>query len=418
MAFRHLFGTKQKGCQRFAMRLPSECYQMQQTIEQHMPHLRASQVTGLVLWVYGTILARSGCQNAVAVALVVVGSYNSMRQYLREWLYDGRDRAKPCEVQLDVRTCFVPLLRWVLSLWQSDRLVLAIDPTMKADQINSIVISVVYRSCAIPVAWHILPANRPGQWIAPVVDLLKLLSVAMPKDKTVLVMCDRGLRSPRLWKQICSVGWHPYVRQSINTVFCPDGGTRLPARTLVPGPGHAYVGYGTAFRDTSKRRRGTMIVVWDRDHDEPCVVMTDLPPAESGVCWYALRFWIELGFKALKSVGWQWQKTRRTDPRRVSRHWLVLSVATLLALAYGTRVEDADDLGRAPGRLRTPPKHLPHPYRRADSRPRRVVSVLYQGITWLNRLLLKGRLWRRIWLLPEAWPEPSPNLKIIYHPYT
>ncbi len=215
------------------MRLPSECYQMRQIIEQHMPHLRPSQTTGLILWVYGTILARSSCQNAVAVALVIVGSYNSMRQYVREWLYDGRDRAKLCRVQLDVRTCFVPLLRWVLSLWQSDRLVLAIDPTMKADQINSIVISVVYRSCAIPVAWHILPANRPGQWIAPVVDLLKLLSVAVPKDMTVLVMCDRGLRSPRLWKQICSVGWHPYVRQSINTVFCPDGGTRLPARTLV-----------------------------------------------------------------------------------------------------------------------------------------------------------------------------------------
>ena len=414
MAFRHLFGTKQKGCQRFAMRLPSECYQMQQTVEQHMSHLRPSQVTGLVLWVYGTILARSGCQNAVTVALAAVGSYNSMRQYLREWLYDGRDRAKPCRVQLDVRACFVPLLRWVLELWQSDRLVLAIDPTMKADQINSIVISVVYRSCAIPVAWHILPANRPGQWIAPVVELVELLSSAVPTDRTVLVMCDRGLRSPRLWKQICSVGWHPYVRQSINTVFCPDGGTRLPARTLVPGPGHAYVGYGTAFRDTSKRRRGTMIVLWDTDKDEPCVVMTDLRPAEAGVCWYALRFWIELGFKALKSVGWQWQKTRRIDPRRVSRHWLVLSVATLLALAYGTRVEDADDMGRSPSHLRAPPKVLSP----AASRPRRVTSVLSHGITWLSRLMLKGRLWRRVWLLPEAWPQPPPHLKIIYHPDT
>ena len=414
MAFRHLFGTKQKGCQRFAMRLPSECYQMQQTVEQHMSHLRPSQVTGLVLWVYGTILARSGCQNAVTVALATVGSYNSVRQYLREWLYDGRDRAKPCRVQLDVRVCFVPLLRWVLELWQSDRLVLAIDPTMKADQINSIVISVVYRSCAIPVAWHILPANRPGQWITPVVELVDQLSLAVPTDRTVLVMCDRGLRSPRLWKQICSVGWHPYVRQSINTVFCPDGGTRLPARTLVPGPGHAYVGYGTAFRDTSKRRRGTMIVLWDTDRDEPCVVMTDLRPAEAGVCWYALRFWIELGFKALKSVGWQWQKTRRIDPRRVSRHWLVLSVATLLALAYGTRVEDADDMGRSPSHLRAPPKVLSP----AASRPRRVTSVLSQGITWLSRLMLKGRLWRRVWLLPEAWPQPPPHLRIIYHPDT
>ena len=139
-----------------------------------------------------------------------MGNWNNLRQYLREWLYDGRDRARPCRVKLDVRLCFVPLLRWLLSWWQSDKLVLAIDPTMKGDQINSVVISVVYRSCAIPIAWHILPANRPGEWIAPTVCLLALLSEAVPRDMTVLVMYDRGLRSPRLWEQICSVGWHPY----------------------------------------------------------------------------------------------------------------------------------------------------------------------------------------------------------------
>ena len=137
-----------------------------------------------------------------------MGNWNSLRQYLREWLYDGHDRASPCQVQLDVMSCFVPLLRWLLTWWQSNKLVLAIDPTMKGDQINSIVISVVYRSCAIPIAWHILPANSPGEWIAPTVRLLALLSSAVAQDMTVLVMCDRGLRSPRLWKQICSVGWH------------------------------------------------------------------------------------------------------------------------------------------------------------------------------------------------------------------
>ena len=146
------------------MRLPTECYQMQQTIEHYMPHLERSQIKGLVLWVYGTVLARSSCQNAVVAAIMVMGRWNSLRQYLREWLYDGCDRASPCRVQLDVRLCFVPLFRWLLAWWQSDKLVLAIDPTMKGDQINSIVISVVYRSCAIPIAWHILPANRPGEW--------------------------------------------------------------------------------------------------------------------------------------------------------------------------------------------------------------------------------------------------------------
>ena len=57
------------------------------------------------------------------------------------------------------------------------------------------------------------------------------------------------------------------------------------------------------------------------------IILTDLAPAKVGPSWYALRFWIELGFKAIKSLGWKWDKTRRTDPARVSRHWLVLSVA-------------------------------------------------------------------------------------------
>jgi hypothetical protein len=158
-----------------------------------------------------------------------------------------------------------------------------------------------------------------------------------------------------------------------------------------------------------------MIVVWDRDQDEPWVVMTDLRPEDAGACWYALRFWIEVGFRVLKSVGWQWNKSRRTDPQRVSRHWLVLSVATLWTLAYGSRVEDAADLGIAPSRLRTPPKSLSPHHRGAQSR---VVSVLRLGIGCLSRLLHKGRLWKRVWLLPEPWPQTPPDMKVIYHPET
>ena len=142
------------------MRLPRECYQMQKTIETHLPHLSQPQLTGLVLWVCGAILAGSACQNAVATALSPWGRWNGRRQYLREWLYDGSDRARPCQTELDVSLCFAPLLRWVLTWWQSGQLALAIDPTLKGDQTTAIVISVLYRSCAIPVAWR-YPQGHP-----------------------------------------------------------------------------------------------------------------------------------------------------------------------------------------------------------------------------------------------------------------
>ena len=405
------------------MRLPRECYQMQQVIETHLPHLSRPQLTGLVLWVCGAILAGSACQNAVASALSPWGAWNNFRQYLREWLYDGNDRARPCQTELDVSLCFAPLLKWVLAWWRSSRLALAVDPTLKGDQTTAIVISVVYRGCAIPVAWRILRANKPGSWMDPIVELLRELAPAVPREMTVVVLCDRGLASPKLWKQIRaqslpptrSGGWHPYMRYPKNVTFCVEEGRRLPAHAFVPRPDTAWVGRGTAFSTAAAKRRCTLLVVWYIEQEEPWIILTDLPPEEVGVSWYALRFWIELGFKALKSLGWKWDKTRRTDPARISRHWLVLSVETLLTLAYGTRVEDANDRRIAPGNLRAPPKHLASTHHSSWSRPGRTVSVIRHGITWLRRLLLRGRLWSRVWLLPEPWPEPKLNLEVTHH---
>ncbi len=289
------------------------------------------------------------------------------------------------------------------------------NPTLKGDQTTAIVISVVYRSCAIPVAWRIHRATQRGFWMDPTVKLLRELAPAVPSDMTVIVLCDRGISSPKLWRQIRAQGWHPYMRYRKNITFCVDGGRRLPAQRFVSRPDTAWIGRGTAFGPPTAQRRCTLLVVWYAEQEEPWTILTDFEPAKVGPSWYALRFWIELWFKAIKSLGWKWDKTQRTNPTRVSRHWLVLSVATLLALAYGTRVEDANDLRIAPGNLRTPPKALASEHRHPGHKRGRTVSVFRHGVNWLRRLVLKGRLLTRVWLLPGPWPKHKPNLEITCH---
>ena len=96
------------------MRLPAECCQMCQEIETRFTNLRPAQQSGLAYWVYGSILAQSSCQSVVATALEDLGKWDSIRQYLREWLYDGLDKADPSKTQLEVSPCFEPLTDWVL----------------------------------------------------------------------------------------------------------------------------------------------------------------------------------------------------------------------------------------------------------------------------------------------------------------
>jgi hypothetical protein len=393
------------------MRSSAAYYQIEDTIERHLPCLTEAQQRGLAWWVHGTILAGSACQNAVITALCATAcEWDAVRQYLREWLYDGEDKATPCTTQVEVRACFVPLLRWVLSLWEGHHLALAVDVTAHGPAVTAIVVSVLYRGTALPVAWVILQGNTKGAWMPEILRLLRQVHPAVPATEQVLVLADRGLWSPRLWKRIKDLGWHPLLRLTGSITFTPRGQHRQLARQLVPGPGHAWVGQGIAFTD-QRRRAGTLMVVWATGQKEPWLVLTDLRPRHVGIAWYGLRMWIELGFKALKGLGWHWDKTRRTDPERVARHWLVLAVTTLLVLATATRVEDAELLELPPAVLHRPPKQP----RWRPAGASRTVSLLARGLTELRRQLFQGRLWQCCWLSPEPWPDPPPNIQVHYH---
>jgi hypothetical protein len=391
------------------VRVPAPCYQLEAELAEHLPHLRPAQRRGLVLWVLGAILAGSACQTAVLVALEPLGyARHATRQRLREWTLPGGKRAAPCAPTLEVSGCFVELLRWVLAWWDGETLPLAIDATSLGQRWVVLSISVLYRGCAIPVAWQVKPGPGRGQWIPPLQALLGLLAPAVPRQMTVLVLTDRGLWSPRLWRSIKGFGWHPLMRIRPDATFAPCGLPRRPARALLPGPGHAWVGAGTAFKHRNVRRRGTLVAVWDADQTEPWLVLTDLAPGAVGVVWYGLRVWIELGFRALKSLGWHWERMRRTHADRVARHWLVLAVATLVTLAYGTRVEDAAALGVSPARLRRPRVGPPDP-------DRRLVSVFTRGLVWLRVRLLRGHRRWRLWLRPQPLPAPPATLTVISH---
>jgi hypothetical protein len=108
--------------------------QMEQILAHHLPDLRSAPRRGLTQWVYGTLLAQSAGQNAVVTALLAVGAWHGVRQCLREWLYDGTDKAAPCQLQLDVSRCVAPLLRWVLAWWQGRDLALPLDAIMRSSR--------------------------------------------------------------------------------------------------------------------------------------------------------------------------------------------------------------------------------------------------------------------------------------------
>jgi hypothetical protein len=202
-------------------------------------------------------------------------------------------------VQLDVDACFAPLLRWVLAWWQGTELTLAIDPhpegTRKGSDLVALVVSVVYRGLAIPVAWRIKTGGQPGPWIPDLCTLLDRLGPVVPSAMTVRVLCDRGLQSPRLWRAIRRQGWHPYLRHDRHMTFQATTGHRGPAGRFVAREGQYTVTAGRAF--SRRQRCCTLIVLWVPGQATPWVVLTDESPDDVDLGAYGLRVWIEQGFR-------------------------------------------------------------------------------------------------------------------------
>jgi hypothetical protein len=63
-----------------------------------------------------------------------------------------------------VETCFASFLAWGLSWWEGNQLALAVDATTLGQRFVVLVVSVVYRVCAIPVAGPVLPATEKHAW--------------------------------------------------------------------------------------------------------------------------------------------------------------------------------------------------------------------------------------------------------------
>src|SRR5439155_26806455 len=220
-------------------------------------------------------------------------------------------------------------------------LALALDATTLGTRFTVLAISVVYRGCAIPVAWTILPATAKHAWRREWLRMLRQIRRAVPGSWTGIVLADRGLYARWLFRRLTRLGWHPFLRINTGGTFRPQGRVQgVPLKTLVPQPGTSWQGPGSACKGRHRQLHCPVLARWEAGGTDPWLILTDLPPEASTACWDGLRAWIEQGLKITKRAGWQWQRTHMTQPERAARLWLAVAVATLWLLSVGGEAEE------------------------------------------------------------------------------
>jgi hypothetical protein len=175
----------------------------------------------------------------------------------------------------------------VLSWWDGEhRLALAIDATHFKDIFTVLTVSVVYRGCAIPVAWRVLDATTKGAWQPHWEDLLATLQPSIPADWFVIVLADRGLYAKWLYQRIVKLGWHPFLRINQQGTFRAQASTTFrPLRDLVNAATPLWSGRVACFKTTAARLDCTLLTRFDPKYTDPWLILTDLSPEVADIAW-------------------------------------------------------------------------------------------------------------------------------------
>ena len=178
------------------MPCPDRLSQWSQEVSTAFSHLSKPQVWGLVLWSAGIALSGAAGlpQISALLALVLEHQEQAVFQRLRAWYLDGKHKSGSKQGrkrrELDVTTCFAPLLRWIVRLWEpgNRQFVLVLDATSLRERWTVLSINVVIRRCAIPVAWKVVGGHEKGSWRPHWEGLLTHLDGSIPADWQVLVV--------------------------------------------------------------------------------------------------------------------------------------------------------------------------------------------------------------------------------------
>jgi hypothetical protein len=335
-------------------------------------------------------------ENRVTLAYLITGIIGSkavqLRQVASKVVYPGKEtslverfRRFIRNENIIVKSEFNPFVDLILAGLSQSRLVLAIDSTTVGGGCICLLVSVVYKSRALPLAWVVFK-GRKGHSLADIqLALLKSLHALLPIEQAVIILGDGEFDGSELvawfeqqthWCYICRTANRLLIRYQHDWVALAD---------LALAEGEETFLTDILFTQSGQVGPLNILVVWNKSEQAHWFFVTNFTDPSEAKKWYRLRFSIETLFSDVKGRGFQLDKTRLWRPERLNRLILAVAIAYIFTIFLGVDLIQRGPLEKL-------------------FRTDRFYHSLFQlGLSYLNHLL------KSCLPIPELGPLPPPD---------
>jgi hypothetical protein len=333
------------------------------TLKKLMPTHKQGHVVTLAMMVSGIVMSQKAHLSAMSLEIPHPAKPKSLEKRMRRWVKNEN---------VEKEFYYLPYAQMLLEHLSNHPVTLVLDGSTVGRGCMTIMVCVVYRQRALPLAWLVYKGKKGHTTAERHIAVLNQLLPLIPAEAEVVLLGDGEYDSPDLLAWIENeTDWAFVVRSASNVLITHEGMqyplaelAALNAQTIASSVLFTAQEYGPVHA----------IAWWDDAYEKPIYLITNLAHPEQACSYYRRRALIETMFSDQKSRGFHIHKSHLADPERVARLLLASSLAYLWLIYLGLFVTDHENIRCL-----------------VDRTDRTDKSLFRLGYDWLKYALKRGR---------------------------
>lgn len=290
------------------------------------PEMLEENVETIALQVTGILRARSGQLTKIASKVRYKGKKTSLVDRFRRFVKNPN---------IVVEAEYNPVAKLFLSSLSNERLVFAIDSTKIGGKCICLMLSVQYKTRALPLVWVVFKGRKGHSKQTLQRELFELAKTYVSDDCHVVLLGDgefdgceivEWLEGQSRWDYVCRT-------DESNLVFYQNAWVSL--RDIALEPGQETLLPQVLFTQSNQVGPINILAVWHEAERRHWFFVTSFDDYKVAQKWYRKRFTIETLFSDFKGRGFNLDKTKLWKPDRVSRLIFLASIAYVFTLFLG-----------------------------------------------------------------------------------
>jgi hypothetical protein len=284
-----------------------------------------NQVT-LAMMVTGILRGRSGQLKKMVRAVQYEHKKESLGDRFRRFVRNKN---------IDVKVDYAPFNQRILKAVKQGPLVLMIDSTKMGGRCICLMVSVYYKSRALPFAWLTFKGRKGHSSQQTQLQLFEAIKALLPVEAPVILLGDGEFDGSQVieWFE-ADTTWH-YVCRTDHSNLVLYQGQWVALKQLALAPGEETFLTGVRFTQANQIGPVNILGLWNEAQQCHWFFLTNFDTPAVAKAWYTKRFITETLFSDGKSRGFNLDETRLGDPDRVNRLLLAGSIAYYLTVVLG-----------------------------------------------------------------------------------